>query len=1022
MPPAVLLALVAATFVAPAVRAQGHHALLGRGAEVWAVGDSGIVHRSFDHGATFHVSSLGNKPLRGIVARGLRVFVVGDSGKIWRSEDWGGSWNLTVLAGAPALTAVAMPTELVAYAVGANGGVWKTTNGGASWDPQSSGTSARLTAVRFTDAQNGWIVGAGGFAANTTNGGATWNPVATGTAHDLLGVDVRGSRVWLVGERGTARRSTSGGAPFTGLDLKLDAGADVRAVHLGDADTTWIAGGGGFLWRSTDDGATWAYVEHPLHGAVSDLEFVPGALWVSSSRHRALIRSGSAQGLSWAIAGTGASLTRSWTQTLALTATVRGATLCVNPQNPHTIFAMLGKQMYVSRDDGQNWSTYGNAVPGATTTKTNSLVISPKDSNVVVAAVGTPDRIVRSEDGGTSWNDHYTDDFGEYGIPVEMDPDRPDTLYFGVDNDVIMRSLDFGKTWAPWSTTVFRSPCDLVVVPDHDSLVILVGDGITGSGRGRHWRAADATVFVNVDSVAGSEIPGLAGSRLRNSAAFGTAWGTGGVKRTLNYGLTWQTVAPQNNAWGVDICRDDPNVVMFGVYSGGLSYLSTAGGSAGSFSSNTLTGANYSFLLKDRGTMLAEQSNGLWKMNFLYQFPLSSAAPTIAVTAPNGGEIWPAGAVRRITWNASQLALARIEWRESPSGPWQLVADVEGSAGFFDWTVPMQATAQARVRVSDAWDGSPSDMSDANFTIGAAALVASPGALGFGPVGAGGALRLPLSIQNPGTATLTVSAIATATASFQPGRTSLSVPAGSSDTIGVWFLPGGAASYEDTLWLTSDASGTPVTAVPLAGTGVSSSAAGWLATPDPLDFGPALVGLPTRFALRLDNPGSEPLEVSWIGGGSAEVWPGRRTLTLAPYAHDTVGIWYAPQSVGPDTVWLEFTTNEPGHPRLLRVSGYGSAEAGVFEVSRGLALAPAQPNPFSFSTRIRFTLESRMRVRLDVYDVRGERVATLIDGERAPGPHEVVFRAEEAGVRPGVYFYRLSSGVHHVTRKMLLLR
>jgi len=321
-----------------------------------------------------------------------------------------------------------------------------------------------------------------------------------------------------------------------------------------------------------------------------------------------------------------------------------------------------------------------------------------------------------------------TDDFGEYGVPVEMDPDRPDTLYFGADSDGIYRSTDAGKNWSRLSTTVFRSPCDIVVVPDAPG-VILLGDGITGSGQAQYFKSTNwgQSFTLMYTSGPASEIPGMATSRLRNWAAFGTNWGNGGVQRSFDYGSTWATVNTAGSAWGVDISRDDPNCVIFGVYSGGFSYLSLDGGSV--YTLTPLVGSNYSFYARDRSTILAEQSGGIFKLRVHYTYtPVNTQ--TLALTAPAGGEVWAPGTQRDITWNPQNIAVARIEYRRSPADPWVRLADVQGHLGRFIWEIPNQPGTQVAVRVSDAWDGSPADTSG-EFTISSLVAVGDPAAVSF---------------------------------------------------------------------------------------------------------------------------------------------------------------------------------------------------------------------------------------------------------------------------------------------------
>jgi flagellar hook assembly protein FlgD len=76
-------------------------------------------------------------------------------------------------------------------------------------------------------------------------------------------------------------------------------------------------------------------------------------------------------------------------------------------------------------------------------------------------------------------------------------------------------------------------------------------------------------------------------------------------------------------------------------------------------------------------------------------------------------------------------------------------------------------------------------------------------------------------------------------------------------------------------------------------------------------------------------------------------------------------------------------------------------------------------------TTIRFTLPADSRVRLDVYDVRGQRIRTLTDDHRAAGPHSIVWDGRDATgrtVASGTYFARLVSDAGVLTRKMLLAK
>ena len=118
-----------------------------------------------------------------------------------------------------------------------------------------------------------------------------------------------------------------------------------------------------------------------------------------------------------------------------------------------------------------------------------------------------------------------------------------------------------------------------------------------------------------------------------------------------------------------------------------------------------------------------------------------------------------------------------------------LVADVPGYTGGYDWTVPADATYEAEIRISDAWDGSPSDVSDTPFTILAPGIVALPDPLDLGTILTGTTKHDTLHFENPGTATLSITSITSSHAEFRVSRTAFSIPAGETDTVTVLYHP-----------------------------------------------------------------------------------------------------------------------------------------------------------------------------------------------------------------------------------------
>jgi len=80
------------------------------------------------------------------------------------------------------------------------------------------------------------------------------------------------------------------------------------------------------------------------------------------------------------------------------------------------------------------------------------------------------------------------------------------------------------------------------------------------------------------------------------------------------------------------------------------------------------------------------------------------------------------------------------------------------------------------------------------------------------------------------------------------------------------------------------------------------------------------------------------------------------------------------------------------------------------------------PNPFNPSTTIKFTISDLRFTTLKVYDVLGNEVATLVNGEKPAGEYNVEFRIDNLELSSGIYFYRLQAGEYSNTKKMILLK
>jgi len=97
-----------------------------------------------------------------------------------------------------------------------------------------------------------------------------------------------------------------------------------------------------------------------------------------------------------------------------------------------------------------------------------------------------------------------------------------------------------------------------------------------------------------------------------------------------------------------------------------------------------------------------------------------------------------------------------------------------------------------------------------------------------------------------------------------------------------------------------------------------------------------------------------------------------------------------------------------------------STNEGISDLPSEFTLQQNYPNPFNPTTQIRFELPESAQVRLEVYNLMGQRVATLVNENMSAGTHSATF--DGASLASGMYLYRLQAGTTVLTRKMMLVK
>jgi hypothetical protein len=93
-------------------------------------------------------------------------------------------------------------------------------------------------------------------------------------------------------------------------------------------------------------------------------------------------------------------------------------------------------------------------------------------------------------------------------------------------------------------------------------------------------------------------------------------------------------------------------------------------------------------------------------------------------------------------------------------------------------------------------------------------------------------------------------------------------------------------------------------------------------------------------------------------------------------------------------------------------------EVGV--VPSTYSLSQNYPNPFNPSTKIKYSIPQSSNVVIKVFNVVGDEVSTLVDGQKQAGTYELTFNAEN--LPSGVYFYQLKAGDFIQTKRMILIK
>ncbi len=236
----------------------------------------------------------------------------GNSARIHRTTNGGQNWTSHSIGTTAWVGYFHFATPDSGWACGSNGTMRATTDGGVTWTAQNLGVTQYCEVVHFASSTEGWAAGGygggNGFIRHTTDGGQTWTaqtPALPAQGSAICFLDNR--RGWLGAYGGSVQRTTDGGATWQAIstlphfyfeDILFEDTLVGWAAVGNPAGSQPGEDGRGYIYRTTDGGATWQqeYVSPSPRGWILSLARQPGGpLWACGG-HATILSSASPGG------------------------------------------------------------------------------------------------------------------------------------------------------------------------------------------------------------------------------------------------------------------------------------------------------------------------------------------------------------------------------------------------------------------------------------------------------------------------------------------------------------------------------------------------------------------------------------------------------------------------------------------------------------------------------------------------------------------------------------------------------
>ena len=184
--------------------------------------------------------------------------------------------------------------------------------------------------------------------------------------------------------------------------------------------------------------------------------------------------------------------------------------------------------------------------------------------------------------------------------------------------------------------------------------------------------------------------------------------------------------------------------------------------------------------------------------------------------------------------------------------------------------------------------------------------------------------------------------------------------------------------------------------------------------------------------LTIANTGTSPLTIFTIektGAHGSEFNLARiegLPWTIEPHGTKSFAVSKTPLSEGEKTALIIISHNAIYSPNYITLFG----DSSISETDETIDIAKTElwgnyPNPFNPETVISFSVKNDSKVTIDIYNIKGQRVKSLVNDTYKTGNYNVVWNGRNNDgniVSSGLYFYRMKADGYSQTRKMILIK